>query len=417
MPGPRSRASAGASGGRLSFVPFRAIGLIDLLIAVAVLVGLANGYRRGFWLSLLQYVGLMLGVVAGAALAPVVLNGLAMTGMVRQMAAVLFLVVCGSLGSTFGYWIGEPVRTTFLRHGFLRPPEQVAGALFSAATVLSVAWFLGLTFSQGPSPDLARQIQRSSILRVMDSIFPAPPAFLGGVQRILAAAPFPQPFAGLPPNLPEPLSPPASVDTPSVTAAAQAVYRVEGRGCGGLVSGSAYPVARGYLVTNAHVVSGTSRLQVSQGQARRSPVPATVVLFDAVKDVAILHVPQLSVEALPETAASRGTQAAVIGYPGGGAERVSPAVVAAVTHAQGRDIYGDGLYTREIWILDAHVEPGNSGGPVIDLHGGVLGLVFAASSTNSNQAYALTNDEIRPDVEQAQSQPRTVDTSRLPCAV
>ena len=42
-----------------------AINLVDVILVIALLVGLANGYRRGFWLSLFQYVGLVLGVIVG----------------------------------------------------------------------------------------------------------------------------------------------------------------------------------------------------------------------------------------------------------------------------------------------------------------------------------------------------------------
>src|SRR5262249_33800169 len=101
---------------------------------------------------LFQYSGLVAGVVVGAALAPKVLDALKLnTGGVRPLAAVLVLVICGSLGSTVGFWIGEPVRRAFVGDGLARPPEKVAGGLFSFFSVLSVAWFLGLTFSQGPS--------------------------------------------------------------------------------------------------------------------------------------------------------------------------------------------------------------------------------------------------------------------------
>ena len=50
------------------------INLIDVLILVAALIGIANGYRRGFWLSLAQYVGLTVGVLLGAASARYVLD-------------------------------------------------------------------------------------------------------------------------------------------------------------------------------------------------------------------------------------------------------------------------------------------------------------------------------------------------------
>jgi S1-C subfamily serine protease len=395
-----------------------AINLIDVVIIIAALIGMANGYRRGFWLSLFQYLGLVLGVVLGAALAPAILDRLHLTaGSVRPLAAVLVLVICGSLGSTIGFWIGEPIRRAIVGRGFARPPEQLAGALFSLFTVLSVAWFLGLTFSQGPSPDLGRLIQRSPILRSIDVLFPRPPGFLSGVRGVLANVPFPQTFAGLEPAFNQPLTPPASVNTAGVQSAAEVVYRVEGRGCGGVVSGSAYPVARNYLVTNAHVVSGTTNTTLSQDATRVSGIRATVVLFDKNRDVAILYAPGVNAPPLTPAAAGRGTQGAVIGYPGGGAEMVGPAVVEQGTTAEGRDIYNDGLVNRAIWILAAEVRPGNSGGPVIDLQGHVLGLVFAASSTNSEQAYALTNDEVQADVAAGVGRTGRVATESFACAV
>ena len=383
-------------------------------------MALANGYRRGFWLTLFQYAGMVAGVVAGAALAPAILNGLQMTGGVKPLAAVLILIVCGSLGSTFGYWIGEPLRNAILRRSFARPPEMIAGSVFSAMAVLAVAWFLGLTFSQGPSQGVATMIQNSVVLRTLDGVFPKPPGFLTGVRKVLAGVPFPQTFAGLEPNLPTPLQPPASVDTPGVQAAAQSVYRVEGRGCGGVVSGSAYPVARGYLITNAHVVSGTSGTRLSQDAPRLGglgTISASVVLFDAERDVAILYAPQVTASPLPEGSGDRGTAGAVIGYPGGGSEDIRPAVIDGSTTARGRDIYSDKLVDRQIWVLASEVHPGNSGGPVVDLQGRVLGLVFAASSTNPNQAYALTNEEVRDDIQNGVGRSGRVDTSAFPCAV
>lgn len=395
------------------------INLIDIVIAVALLIAVVNGYRRGFWLSLFQYVGLLAGVVAGAALAPTILNALNVTGGVRPLAAVLVLIICGSLGSTFGYWMGEPMRKAVLGRGFARPPELLAGSLFSVFAVVSAAWFLGLTFSQGPSPDLARLIQHSTVLRSLDVVFPRPPGFLSGVRGILANVPFPETFAGLgEPTFQEPLQPPASVETAAVQTAKQSVFKVEGRGCGGVVSGSAYPVAPGYLITNAHVVSGTYNTVLSQDTTRTSGIRATVVLFDPDRDVAVLYAPQVRAVALTAAGTgTRGTPAAVIGYPGGGAEMISPAVLEQSTGAQGRDIFNDALVTRNIWILAAQVRPGNSGGPVVDLQGHVLGLVFAASSTNPDQAYALTNDEIQADIRAGIGLTGRVDTSTFHCAV
>lgn len=358
----------------------------------------------------------MAGVVAGAALAPSILSALELPGAVKPLAAALVLLIVGSLGSTFGYMIGEPLRRALRGPGLTRPPEKLAGSLFSAFAVLSVAWFLGLTFSRVPSPEVGRLIQQSSVLRSLDALFPRPPGFLSGVSGILAGVPFPQAFAVLEQPALDSLQPPASVDTPGVVTATRSVYRVEGRGCGGQVSGSAYPVAPGYLVTNAHVVSGTTNTRLSQNTGR-SGVPATVVLFDPGRDVAVLWAPQLGPAVLPTGIGQRGTPAAVIGYPGGGSEMVSAAIIEKSTSATGRDIYNDALVSRSIWILSASVHPGNSGGPVVDLQGNVLGLIFAASSTDPSQAYALTNEEIDSDVHAGVGRTARVDTSAFRCAV
>jgi S1-C subfamily serine protease len=393
------------------------INLVDIVIVIALLIGLVNGYRRGFWLSLFQYFGMLAGVVIGAAVALPLLTVLGVSGQtLRPLAAAAIVLICGSLGSTLGYWLSEPLRNAVLHRGLQHPPEMLAGALFSGIAVLSVSWFLGLTFSRGPSPDLARLVQRSVILRQLDTLFPRPPGFTSGVQQVLAGVPFPQTFAELAPPNAEPLQLPASVDTPQVRAAEASVYRVEGRGCGGVVSGSAYPVAPGYLITNAHVVSGTSGTTLTQAASGR-PFSATVVFFDSKKDVAILYAPSIASPALADADGARGTQGAVIGYPGGGDESVSPAVIDKSTSAEGRDIYSNSLVTRQIWIIESEVRPGNSGGPLVDLQGHVLGLVFAASSSNPSQAYALTNAEVQDDIRQGVTHPQRMDTSGFDCAV
>ena len=383
---------------------------------VAVLVGAANGYRRGFWFSMTQYLGMVSGVVFGAALAPFVLDALAIRGAAtRPWAAALILVVCGSLGSTLGYWLGDPLRRRILRAGLPSSGELIGGALFSSFAVISVMWFLGTSLDR--SPALARLIQTSSILRVLNVALPQPPAFLAGVERDLAGVPFPQTFVpGFEPSV-APLQLPTTVNTPGIRAAEAAVFRVEGRGCGGIVTGSAYPVAPHYLITNAHVVSGTTRTTVSQGPPGARGTQASVVFFDPERDVAILHVASIAAAPLIAGQATRGTQGAVIGYPGGSGEDLEPAVVTAQVRAEGRDIYNDKVVDREILVLQSLVRPGNSGGPIVDLNGHVIGLVFAASSTNPNQAYALTNTELQSDISQVTNSSGTIDTAAFSCAV
>src|SRR5207253_294663 len=164
---------------------------------------LANGYRRGFWLSLAQYVGLLVGVLLGAASARYVLDYLQISNAsARPLGAVLVLVIGGSLGSSIGFAVGEPIRRKILRTGIHTSTDSIAGAALSAFAVLLMCWFLGLSFSRGPSADIAQQIQRSVFLRSLDAIAPRPPPLLASVEQVLSGVQFPPVFAGLELTLP-----------------------------------------------------------------------------------------------------------------------------------------------------------------------------------------------------------------------
>jgi hypothetical protein len=385
------------------------------LIVAATVVGLVNGYRRGFWLSLAQYVGLLVGVLLGATAAGPLLDYIGIHNPVaRPLGAVLVLVIGGSLGSSIGFAAGEPIRRKILRKGIHTMPDSIGGAVLSTIAVLVMCWFLGLSFSRGPSQEVAQKIQQSTLLRTLDHIAPRPPDFLARVEGILSGVTFPAVFAGLDPTLPAPLPIPSSVDTPGVQNASHLVVKVTGTGCGGLVTGSGFPIGGGYVVTNAHVVSGTGNhtIQTPDGNVFK----AEVVYFDPDRDVALLYAAGYRQASLTLGPGERGTQAAVIGYPGGGPESVQPAVVDGAIEAAGRDIYNQKPVTREIYVIQAMVRPGNSGGPLVDLQGRVVGIVFATSASQPDQAYALTDAEITAAEQKAHSPQSPIDTSHLECA-
>jgi S1-C subfamily serine protease len=388
--------------------------LVDLVILIAVVFAVSSGYRRGFWLSLAQYAGLVLGVVIGATLAPVVMDALNLSGSsIRSLGAVLILIVLGAIGSSVGYWVGEPIRLRLLAQPKSGRIDSVAGAIFSTLAVLSVSWFLGLSLARLPSPQLSSAIQHSAVLRALDGVAPRPPGFLARVEAIIAGVNFAPVFSGLEPLGPSPQPLPSSVDTPGVRNAESETLKIQGYGCGGIVFGSGFPVGPGMVLTNAHVVAGTQGTTVRNSAGRS--LPARVVLFDSQRDVAILYVPRLALAPITEAGAGPGTQGAAIGYPGGGPEQVTPAAVDREVKAEGRDIYGQRLVVRSIWIIEAKVEPGNSGGPLVDLNGNVIGVIFAASTSSPGQAYALTDAEVQPDIDQAQGRTSSVPVG--PCAM
>jgi len=385
------------------------------VIVIAVLIAAGNGHQRGFWLSLAQYMGLVVGVVLGAALAPPIADFLGVQATpAKPLVGVILLFVLGSAGSSLGYWLGEPIRLHILAAARVSEFDSLAGAAFSMVAVLAVSWFLGLSFSRGPSPTVSRLIQNSTALRYLDRLAPRPPGFLAGVEQVLAGVSFPATFSGLEPIVGS-YPPPASVDTPGVQHAAQetVLVRSRGVGCSGIITGSGYPVAGSHILTNAHVVAGTRNTEVVTGTGSFA---ATVIWFDPNRDVAILNVQGLRLAPLKESPAERGTQGATIGYPGGGPEVTGPAVVDDRVTAEGRDIYNQNLVDRQIYIIGAKVEPGNSGGPLVDLNGDVLGVVFAASTSQPDRAYALSDDEVSGAISGALNRSTAVDVGQR-CAV
>jgi S1-C subfamily serine protease len=125
---------------------------------------------------------------------------------------------------------------------------------------------------------------------------------------------------------------------------------------------------------------------------------ASVVYFDPAHDLALLSVPDLTVKPLrlAGAAATRGQEAVVIGYPSGGPQQFIGAEIVLRTRPEAPDIYARPQSSRrDIYVLHARVRKGTSGGPVVDLRGRSIGVVFAASTVEKTEGYALTNAEVR----------------------
>ena len=85
---------------------------------------------------------------------------------------------------------------------------------------------------------------------------------------------------------------------------------------------------------------------------------------------------------------------AILGFPEDGPYDVQPARVRSEQRLRSPNIYGDGAVIRDVLSLRGKVRPGNSGGPVVSSAGEVVGLVFAASLTDSDTGYALTASQL-----------------------
>jgi len=386
------------------------VDLLDLVIVLLLVGAFFSGWRRGVTWVGLSFLGLLVGLVIGAAIAPGIAHSLGgHTPNTEALIGTGVLLSSVALVQGVGTAVGYRVRVAALRTQFAQL-DSVLGSALAALGVLVGAWYLGLTFAQSPFTRLDKQISGSAILRALDDIAPRPPAFLGSLENLLRASEFPNPFAGLAPQTLPQVDLPADVDTPGIRHASVSVSKVVSRACNGFEAGSAWPLGGDLLVTNAHVVAGGSDVTVQAPQ--HQPLAATVVLFDPDVDVAVLHVPGIGLDALPMATSDPAprTTGAVIGYPLGRDESVVPAAVRGTEQAQGRDIYGSGLVRRDIVVLTARIVPGNSGGPVVDRNGVVVGLVFAASTLDDTEGYALALSQIRADLDSARGRSQPVST-------
>ncbi|HEY6537752.1 MAG TPA: CvpA family protein, partial [Candidatus Dormibacteraeota bacterium] len=180
--------------------------LIDILIIVALLYAAIRGYRSGLTYSLFSLLGLLLGLALGAWLAtsvPPLLHSF--SGTVRSGIAIGILLALALLGDGVGTWVGLRLRLSTLRSHW-RLVDSAAGVAWGVVVVLLASWYLGLTFASGPWPPLSAQIQKSAILHRLADEFPQDPTWLGGLQHLFSAVPFPEVFANLIPPLPAPVS-------------------------------------------------------------------------------------------------------------------------------------------------------------------------------------------------------------------
>lgn len=381
---------------------------LDALLLALAAFAAYRGFKAGAAVGVLTFVGYGIGLTLGAAVAERVLGPGA--GSVRRVGLGLPIVFgVGSIVAAIGRFVGVRL-WQLLRSGGLGRVDAGVGSVLGAGWALVASWLAATMLVGLPFPSVSRAIERSEVLGTLDTLLPPAPAVLSRVEHLLGADGFPQVFndLGVTPAAPVELP----TDPQARAAAAKAVgstLKIVGTGCGGIVEGTGFVVADGVVVTNAHVVAGIRRPTVEVGGAARA---ATVVLWDKDLDLAVLRVAGLGVPTLTlvGTDSPTGTTGAVIGYPGGGPEKVVAAAVRRQVDAVGRDIYGRGVTERQVYELQAVVRPGNSGGPVVRSDGMVIGVVFSRSTTASDVGYALTSTSVLPRVRQAQSSSTAVGT-------
>ncbi|MFI5817870.1 MarP family serine protease [Streptomyces rishiriensis] len=389
--------------------------LLDILLALVILAYAASGYRRGLVAGCVSLAGFVGGAVIGVWVLPWLMDLVTPGTTAATLTAVFAVLVPAVVGHELASRLGLRLRRE-LDRGPLRAADGVGGAAANTVAVLVVAWVAASVLGASSSPVVTSSIRDSRLLgAVQDAMPDTTPNWFSRATSALTQAGFPQVFNPFENESTAEVAKPTgdSVTARATDAARRSTVKIEGSSGDQGREGSGFVYASEHVMTNAHVVAGIDRPTVRIGGVGRS-FSARVVLFDPDRDVAVLFVPELRAPVLSfDDSASRGDSAVVAGYPQDGDLNLQAATVAGRVKATGRNIYNDGIVTREIYSIRSTVRPGNSGGPLLTTTGRVFGVVFARSTSDDETGYVLTAAEVADDAEQAATATRPVDTGRL----
>jgi S1-C subfamily serine protease len=363
------------------------------------------GYRQGLVVGALSLAGFAGGALLGSRLGPELLSE-GSESPYSPATALLGGLLLGGLVAVAMEGVARAARARWVRGTIGAHADGAGGAILLAALALGLAWVFGAVALHTPGArELRPAVQRSVILRQLNELLPPSGPILQVLNRI---DPTPR-IRGPEPRVPPPESGIAS--DPDVERAGRSVVRVVGTACGLGVAGTGWVAGPGIVVTNAHVVAGQddTAIQTHDGEE----LDATPVHYQPRNDLAVLRVSGLGASPLPFAASrSRGTPAAVLGYPENGPFAISPARLGETTSVISEDAYGRGPVTRRMTSFRGRVRRGNSGGPAVDATGGVVTTVFAAAvDSRPPGGLGVPNDVVEGALSRAS---RPVDTG--PCA-
>jgi len=356
------------------------------IVAFTVALGLW-GYRQGLIVGALTLVGVASGAFLGSRMGPLILQQGAGSAY-EPLCAALGALLVGAVVAVTMESLALGLRAKVVRRRVLHLADGAGGAALIASVALGIAWVFGAVALHAPgTARLRADVQGSVILRSLDDVLPPSGPVLDALNRVDPAPSIsgPTTAVGRPDR--------AIVSDSGVLAASRSVVRVLGTACGLGIEGSGWAVRPNLIVTNAHVIAGESDTTVVTPTG--ASLSATPVHYDPHNDLALLRVgaaiPPLRIAPGPRS----GVGGAVLGYPENGPYTVAPARFGDTREVISEDSYGDGPSHRTIGSLRGSVRSGNSGGPVVDSQGRVLGTVFAATTSGPPGGFAVPDYLVR----------------------
>jgi S1-C subfamily serine protease len=389
------------------------VSILDLALIAATLAFAVGGFRQGFVTAGLSFVGFFGGAVLGAQLADPIAGLVTEDSSWRVAVAVAVVLGVAFGGQVIAVWVGNQLRQR-LTWRPAQTVDSILGAVVSAIAVLLVVWMVATPLAAAPYPAISSAVRDSQVVQSVDEVVPRQVRSLySSLRDSVRSYDFPEVFGPLvPTRVRDVVAPdPALLRSPAVRASQPSVLKITGLAgsCARRVEGSGFVYAPDRIMTNAHVVAGVAEPQVEVGGEQRQ---ATVVLYDPQRDVAVLRVPDLGVRAMrfADAPVDTNDDAIILGYPEDGPFFAGAARIRDRTEIRGPDIYDDRTVTRQVYAIYGDVRSGNSGGPLINADGEVLGVIFAAAVDQSQTGFVLTAEEVRTAAATGRAAQSPVDT-------
>jgi len=392
--------------------------VVDVIVVLLVIAAAVSGFRQGFITAMFTLVTAVAGAIVAIQLAP-----LLMAHVDDPTAKIAIGIACVVVGVGVGEVAGSTVGRAISQRISWRPAQAVdrtLGLFGYAIAVLMVIWLIAVPLASVPYPWLSSAIRGSSVLAGVNAVMPSKAQDISAqLREVFNDSGFPailDPLAATPITSVNPPDP-AAGSTAAVAAAGDSILKVRSvaESCSRSMEGTGFVIGAGKLLTNAHVVAGSNSATV---EFAGRTLDATVVLYDAQRDLAVLDVPGLTAAPLrfASAPAAVGADAIVAGYPLDGPYTLTPARVRASIQLRGPNIYSSATVTREVYTLRVQVRPGNSGGPLLAPDGAVLGVIFGAAIDETDVGFALTAAEVAPVVQAGLSDETAASTEACTAA-
>jgi uncharacterized membrane protein required for colicin V production len=356
------------------------VNVADVLLLLAIVAFAILGAQRGLAAQALSLAGLALGAVIGSIVAPYFLD---QNSAWLPIAGLLGALVGAALLGMLTGALGRPIRRFLYARPGLSIADRLGGILLGGLIGLALGWLLAVLALHQPALGLRTEVRQSALLPRLLGAVP-PDSVLGALNR----------FDPLPllPGVQETLPPPdpSVLHSPGAETASGSVVKIQGTACDVGTQGSGWVVRSGLVATNAHVVAGQRGTHVLAPNGQT--LPAEVVYVDATNDIALLRVPGLSVPVLSvDSSPDLPGPVAFLGYPRNGPLTATAGSAGRSGTVFSPDAYGRGARPRVVVPLRGTVQPGESGGPVVDRGGQVIAMIFGGTR-DGDGGYAVPVD-------------------------